>query len=487
MRTPLPKLFVIALPLLGVFLYFSHRAAAETAGHVVISEVMIGRSGNTTDEFIELYNPSNSSIDLNGFRLMRMTKSQDFSEASDVISNINLTIHSKGYLLLANPNYLGQVAADATYSANLAADNSIFIDQGEGSEVIDLVGWGDSETVEGTPAAALSNNGKSIERKATSLSVKNSMIPGGLDALEGNGEDSQNNFADFVTRELPDPQSSNSPLESIGDADYTTLVSLNGLQEVPVSTSSATGKATVEVNLANLRVNYALSYQGLVGALQMMHVHGMAPVGANAPALHTIPAALPTNGYWSYNANQLNDILAGLTYINIHTTAYPDGEIRGQIQFANVTPPPSGEPTPTLQPSPTPDPTPTPTIVPTTTPEPTTTPVPTATPTPTDIPTPTPTSELTPTPTVDPTPTTQPTPTPTMEPTNTPTPEPTVTPTPPVEPTYTPMPTPTLTPSPTPTPLRQFSFLNVTCTRHYNSFSFFGRVVRMPYIVCLPR
>jgi hypothetical protein len=77
------------------------------------------------DEFIELYNPSDSSIDLNGFRLMRMTKSQDFSEASDVFSNINLTIESKGYLLLTNPSYSGQVSADATYSANLATDNSI--------------------------------------------------------------------------------------------------------------------------------------------------------------------------------------------------------------------------------------------------------------------------------------------------------------------------------------------------------------------------
>jgi hypothetical protein len=48
MRILLPRLFVIVLPLLGVFLYFSHRAAAETAGHVVISEVMIGRSGSTT-------------------------------------------------------------------------------------------------------------------------------------------------------------------------------------------------------------------------------------------------------------------------------------------------------------------------------------------------------------------------------------------------------------------------------------------------------
>lgn len=113
------------------------------------------------------------------------------------------------------------------------------------------------------------------------------------------------------------------------------------------------------------------------------------------------------------------------------------------------------------------------------------------TPSPSNEPSPTPTvsptQEPTPTPTVEPTPTSQPTPTPTMEPTNTPTPEPTATPTPPVEPTNTPMPTPTLTPSPTPTPLRQFSFLNVTCTRHFNSFSFFGRVVRMPYMVCLPR
>src|SRR5687767_3966688 len=44
------------------------------ATHLVISEVQItGGSGDADHDFIELYNPTNSAIDLNGHRLVKRT------------------------------------------------------------------------------------------------------------------------------------------------------------------------------------------------------------------------------------------------------------------------------------------------------------------------------------------------------------------------------------------------------------------------------
>ena len=37
-------------------------------------------------------------------------------------------------------------------------------------------------------------------------------------------------------------------------------------------------------------------------------------------------------GTWAYAETDEPNILAGQTYVNIHSTAFPGGEIRGQIQ-----------------------------------------------------------------------------------------------------------------------------------------------------------
>ncbi|WP_274540834.1 lamin tail domain-containing protein, partial [Staphylococcus pseudintermedius] len=43
---------------------------------MVISEVQTsGGTGKTTNDFIELYNPTNCDIDLNGYRLVKRTAS----------------------------------------------------------------------------------------------------------------------------------------------------------------------------------------------------------------------------------------------------------------------------------------------------------------------------------------------------------------------------------------------------------------------------
>lgn len=97
--------------------------------------------------------------------------------------------------------------------------------------------------------------------------------------------------------------------------------------------STGTGEATVTVDTVANTLTYHVTYTGLTGPASAAHIHGFAPRGtATTNILHGFDsAATPIDGVWSYAEGQEAQILAGLTYINIHTAANPSGEIRGQI------------------------------------------------------------------------------------------------------------------------------------------------------------
>lgn len=78
---------------------------------------------------------------------------------------------------------------------------------------VDKVAWGSGNSPEGTAAPNHPAVGGSLERKALSTSTSATMAAGGADASFGNGWDSNNNSADFVTRAIRQPQNAQSPIE----------------------------------------------------------------------------------------------------------------------------------------------------------------------------------------------------------------------------------------------------------------------------------
>ncbi len=106
---------------------------------------------------------------------------------------------------------------------------------------------------------------------------------------------------------------------------------LNGANEVPATTSPATGFGVFVINTNNNTVNFHIAFNGLSSAETASHIHGPALAGANASVLFTLPLGSIKNGVWNYLESQEADILAGRTYVNVHSTTSPDGEIRGQI------------------------------------------------------------------------------------------------------------------------------------------------------------
>ena len=77
------------------------------------------------------------------------------------------------------------------------------------------------------------------------------------------------------------------------------------------------------------------SYDGLVGDAFAAHIHGPAGPGSNGPVILPLTPSGATSGVITGGGTltpmQVQQILEGQTYINLHTATFPGGEIRGQI------------------------------------------------------------------------------------------------------------------------------------------------------------
>ena len=117
----------------------------------------------------------------------------------------------------------------------------------------------------------------------------------------------------------------------------TYVASLDGTQEVPPNASPASGSGTFTIDTVANTIAVSATFSGLVAPQTAAHIHCCAPPGVNAGVIIPFPIGSPIIGTFGYvEANEAN-ILAGNSYINVHSQVFPGGEIRGQI----LPPPPS--------------------------------------------------------------------------------------------------------------------------------------------------
>jgi hypothetical protein len=108
---------------------------------------------------------------------------------------------------------------------------------------------------------------------------------------------------------------------------------LSGAQEVPPVPSGATGSAAVTLDRTTNKITYTITYAGLTGPLQAIHFHGPAVAGQNAAVQVPIAVSFsPIQGSAQLTQEQASALGSGGWYVNLHTPAYPNGEIRGQLQ-----------------------------------------------------------------------------------------------------------------------------------------------------------
>lgn len=113
-------------------------------GNILISEIMVGIEGNSSYEFIELFNPTINPIDLTGWSIKK--KSSTGSESTLVSSSRfeGKTIPPNKYFLLANEGgYDGQIPADVFWpkSYTLAYTSNAIIIYNFKNEFVEEVNW----------------------------------------------------------------------------------------------------------------------------------------------------------------------------------------------------------------------------------------------------------------------------------------------------------------------------------------------------------
>ena len=131
---------------------------------------------------------------------------------------------------------------------------------------------------------------------------------------------------------------------------------LSGFQEVPAISTQGSGSLRLKVNDAGTSISFELSYANLEGgAVSAAHIHfaqpgvNGAPIawlcgGGTKPACPAAPAKITGTivatdiidaSAQGIAAGQLGEALramrSGVTYVNVHTAGFPNGEIRGLI------------------------------------------------------------------------------------------------------------------------------------------------------------
>jgi len=123
---------------------------------------------------------------------------------------------------------------------------------------------------------------------------------------------------------------------------------LNAAQEIPKPAGVRTGaggtfSATLVRNRVGGTLSWRLTFQGLTGKATASHIHVGARGRAGAVGVALCgPCKSGARGFARVNAKTLTALLAGRTYVNVHTAKNVAGEIRGQVAKApkGTAPPP---------------------------------------------------------------------------------------------------------------------------------------------------
>lgn len=117
-----------------------------------------------------------------------------------------------------------------------------------------------------------------------------------------------------------------------GGADANFKATLLGIREVPAVVSNASGTGTFVLTATGLR--YDITLKALTGSfISGAHFHqGAAGVEGGVLEPINFNGGLRSTGTWEgLTAEERNLLIDGDVYVNVHTVAHPDGEIRGQV------------------------------------------------------------------------------------------------------------------------------------------------------------
>lgn len=125
------------------------------------------------------------------------------------------------------------------------------------------------------------------------------------------------------------------------ETDFGYYTEMDGAQQVPMNASMAKGVAAINLSLDGKFLEVKSVTDGLSGAIMGAHLHkGIA--GTNGGLLVDLTSMISANGRALYGIVEIDDsiksvfqnyVKTGMVYLNLHTMANPNGEVRGQIKY----------------------------------------------------------------------------------------------------------------------------------------------------------
>lgn len=108
---------------------------------------------------------------------------------------------------------------------------------------------------------------------------------------------------------------------------------LNGANEVPPTTSTATGTATFKYDTLTHKLSGTVTFSGMTATASHIHKGDTAVAGPVVIPLDVDPPVTSpiTLEPTTLDSTQRADLMNGLYYVNVHSEAFPAGEIRGQL------------------------------------------------------------------------------------------------------------------------------------------------------------
>jgi hypothetical protein len=115
---------------------------------------------------------------------------------------------------------------------------------------------------------------------------------------------------------------------------------ISGSQEVPPldnSRTDANGTAMLSYDDSSNMLSYNITYSGLSSQEVGAHIHTGA-TGNDGPIVFPLSlGTIKTGEVGPLTEQQRQDLFNGNMYVNIHSSQYPDGEIRGQLKYNGTT------------------------------------------------------------------------------------------------------------------------------------------------------
>jgi hypothetical protein len=98
--------------------------------------------------------------------------------------------------------------------------------------------------------------------------------------------------------------------------------------------SPGTGRVDFLLDRKTLRLSWKGTYSGLPSKVESVFLHGPQTIGGEAAMLFDLsPGGIksPFEGSVVLTDGQVEYLVTGRFYVNVHTVKYPNGELRGQI------------------------------------------------------------------------------------------------------------------------------------------------------------